>query len=153
MMDVVQVKPLTLQDIALHKSVEVDKQTVAGILGVPAFYLGVGTFDKDEHNNFVSTRILSISKDIEQTFTRGLLWDPKWYFKFNPRSLFAYSITDLSEVFGAGYVKGYITGNEVRDAMGLSPMDGLDELVILENFIPVGSIGDQKKLKGKEAKK
>jgi len=32
----------------------------------------------------------------------------------------------------------------------MSPKDGLDELVILENFIPQDKIGDQKKLGGEE---
>ncbi len=142
-----QIKPLSLNDLALNPSIKLDKTTVANILQVPPFLLGIGSFDQKEWNNFINTRIRFITEAIQQALTKSLLLSDDWFFKFNYRSLYAYDIQTLSTVAKESRAGGIIDGNEARSMLGLSPREGLDELITLENYIPTEKLGDQKKLK------
>lgn len=144
--EVETVKPLSLADLAISDSVTIDKRTVASIIGVPPFLLGVGEYSKEAWNSFIANKVRVIAQEIEQELTRKLILNPKWYLKFNTLALMDWDIKTIADVFGGLSDKGYITGNEVRDRIGLSPLDGLDELRILENYIPVDMMGLQKKL-------
>ncbi len=141
-----QVKPLSLSDLAILDTVELDKRTVAAILGVPAFLLGVGTYNREEWNTFINTTVKSIVLGLQQEMTRKLIYSHDMYIRFNVLSLMDWDIKTLSDVFCGLSDRGFVTGNEVRDKMGMSPRDGLDELRVLENYIPYFMSGMQKKL-------
>lgn len=141
-----QVRPLSLSDLAINDSVEIDKRTVAAVLGVPPFLLGVGGYDTNAWNSFIQNTIRPLAISIQQELTNKLILNPNWYLKFNVRSLMDWDIEKLYRVYGGLSDKGIVTGNEVRDIIGMSPMDGLDELRILENYIPADMIGQQGKL-------
>ena len=141
-----QVRPLSLADLALADNVKLDKQAVAAIVGVPAFLLGVGDYKKDEWNAFINSTIRSVTMGIEQELTKKLILSPKWYVHFNILSLLDWDLSTISSVFCALSDRGFVSGNEVRDRIGMSPVEGLDEFRVLENYIPYEMSGQQKKL-------
>ena len=141
-----QVRPLTLADLAIKDTIELDKKTVASILGVPSFLLGVGEYDENEWNTFINTKIKSICLVLAQEMTKKLILSPKWYIRFNIWSLLSFDIEKTSNILLSGADRGYINGDTWRDRVGLPPA-GLTEYKILENYIPYDMSGMQKKLK------
>lgn len=141
-----QVKPLSLADLAIKDTVELDKRTVAAILGVPPFLLGVGDYKPEAWNSFIQNTVKPIAISMQQEMTKKLILSEKMYLKFNVLSLMDWDIKTIFAVFGGLSDKGIVTGNEVRDRLGMSHLEGLDEPRILENYIPSDMIGLQKKL-------
>jgi len=140
------IKPLTLTDLEISDTVEVDKRMAAAVLGVPPFILGIGDYNKEEWNNFINSTIKSIMTGLAQEMTRKLILSPTRYIKFNIYSLLDWDLQTTSSVFSSLSDRGFVTGNEVRKKVGLPPLDGLDELRVLENYIPFDMSSLQKKL-------
>ena len=78
--------------------------------------------------------------------TKKLIISEKMYLRFNVLSLLDWDIKTIYDVFAGLADKGIVTPNEVRDRIGMTQLEGLDELRILENYIPTDQIGNQKKL-------
>lgn len=150
--DVKTIQPLTLQDLAIQDSITLDKKAVAAAFGIPAFMIGVGEFKKDEYNNFISTVILPIAQNIQQELTKKLVYSPSWYFKFNAKSLMQYDLKEKTEHVKSMVSGGMMNRNEGRNEFDYSPVndEGMNNYIVLENYIPVSKVGDQKKLNGGE---
>lgn len=141
-----QIKPLTINDLAIQTSLELDKKAVAAIFGVPAFLVGVGAFSEAEFNWFVATRVMPLARIIEQELTRKLLLSPRRYFRLNNRSLLNYNIGEIINAGKEMVDRMALTRNEWREWLGLMPRPEMDDLLALENYIPADRLGDQKKL-------
>lgn len=140
-----QVKPLTLADLAIADTVQINKRAIASIMGVPPFVLGVGDYNKDEWNAFIQGTIMTLAKSIAAEMTKKLIISPSWYLTFNVWSLLDFDLRTVSDVLLSGADRGYVNGDEWRDRMHMSPA-GLTEYKILENYIPYADSGNQKKL-------
>lgn len=152
-MTIEQIKPMTLNDLAIDKNLELDKRSIAALLGVPPFMLGVGEFKAQEYDWFVSVRIMSIARIIEQELTRKLLYSPDMYWRFNNHSLLSYDMERIANIGKEMVDRMAMRRNEWRNMMGLAPDSEMDELLILENYlrqnkgeaVPVGGEADDGK--------
>lgn len=140
-----QVRPLSLADLAIADTVTLDKKAVAAIIGVPPYMLGVGEYNAGEYNAFIKNVIMPMCKSIAQELTKKLLINPAWYWQFNAWALIDYDMAQVSNLLLAGADRGFVSGDEWRDRMHMSPA-GLKEYKILENYIPYDMSGNQAKL-------
>lgn len=150
--DIKTIQPLTLNDLAIQDSITLDKKAVAAAFQIPPFMIGVGSFNKDEYNNFVSTKIMSVAMIIQQELTRKLIYGNDKYFKFNPKSLMQYNLSEKTSFVKEMVSGGMMNRNEGRNEFDYSPVDveGMNDYNVLENYIPIADVGKQKKLDREE---
>ena len=134
-LEVTQVKPLTLNDLAIKTSLELDRKSVAALLSVPGFMVGVGEFDSKAYDWFVSVPCMTPAKIIEQELTKKTLISPDWYWKLNNRSLLNYDVEKIVNVGKELVDRATMRRNELRDWLGMSPDPEMDDVLILENYL------------------
>ena len=148
LIDIKDFKNMSLSDIAINESVALDKKFVAALIGVPAFFLGIGDYDEKEYNNFIDTTIRPIAEILQQELTKKLLLAHDRFFKFNINSLKAFDMDSRLSAMYEGKAMGVFNADEVRVVAGYEPT-GLPEMTeynMLENYIPVKDTSKQKKL-------
>lgn len=144
-----EVRPLSIADLAIKDNLELDRKKVACLLGVPPFTVGVGDYKDDVYNYFVNQGVRGIAMVIEQELTRKLIWSDEWHVQLNPRSLYNYKLGELVTAGKELVDRAAMRRNELRDWIGLSPDDEMNDVFLLENYLPTDRLGDQKKLNKK----
>ena len=134
-LEITQVKPLTINDLAIQTNLELDKKSVAALLKVPAFMVGAGAFDAKEFDWFVSVPCMTPAKIIEQEMTKKTLISPDMYWKMNNRSLLNYDLEKIVSVGKELVDRATMRRNELRDWLGMSPDPEMDDVLILENYL------------------
>lgn len=148
MVEVNEVKPLSISDLAISENLKLDQTKIACLMGVPPFTVGVGDYKDDAYNFFINQAVRGVASVIEQEMTRKLILNPDWHIQLNPRSLYNYKLSELVTAGKELVDRAAMRRNEWRDWIGLSPDEGMDELYLLENYLPTNMLGQQKKLKG-----
>lgn len=147
LVDVKEIKPLSISDLAISENLKLDQTKIACLMGVPPFTVGVGDYRDDAYNFFVNQAVRGVASVIEQELTRKLIYKPEWHVQLNPRSLYNYKLSELVTAGKELVDRAAMRRNEWRDWIGLSPDEEMDEIYLLENYLPVNRLGDQKKLK------
>lgn len=145
LMKVDQIRPLSLTDLAVKDTVELDKKTIGSIYGMPLFLMGLGKFDADEYNTHVKIHIIPIVTGIEQQMTLKLLTSDQMYVRLNRRHLYNYDLNTLVRLELSMSDRGFVNGDEVRAAALMDPA-GLKDFRSLENYIPFDMADQQSKL-------
>lgn len=134
-LDVTQIKPLTLNDLAIKTNLELDRKSIAALMKVPGFMVGVGEFNAKEFDWFVSVPCMTPAKIIEQELTKKTLVSPNWYWRLNNRSLLNYDLEKIVNVGKELVDRATMRRNELRDWMGMPPDPDMDDVLILENYL------------------
>lgn len=147
--DIEQVKPMSLSDLAIKDTKELNNKTVAAMLGVPLFLIdGSVKFNRDEYNMFIKSTIVPLSQMLGQEMTNKLMVKNTQYIKLDYSPLYKYDSNEIGMYLELAKY-GKLTGNELREKLNIEPSDDqtMKEFYSLENIIPNNKLQDQKKLK------
>ena len=146
-LSVEQIRPLSLADLAIKDTAELNKTALASLIGLPPFLLGVGSFDRDQYNAWIRQRVIPICNGITQTLTRALIESDKRYFVMPEKRLYSYTPMEMVTMGLQMSDRGFANGDEVREMAMMDPA-GLTEYRALENYIPYDMAAQQQKLYG-----
>jgi HK97 family phage portal protein len=127
------VKPLTLQDTDLANLKTQTMKRICALYGVPPSMVGVGD---SKYNNtqtmldeFYKSTMYPVLVNVQQKLKQALFSDyPNLYVEFDTKNFLKGAPLDQMNFVNSGVKAGVMTPNEGREYLGMSKMDGADEL-------------------------
>jgi HK97 family phage portal protein len=127
------VKPLTLQDTDLASLKTQTMKRICALYGVPPSMVGVGD---SKYNNtqtmldeFYKSTMYPVLVNVQQKLKQALFGDyPNLYVEFDTKNFLKGAPLDQMNFVNSGVKAGVMTPNEGREYLGMSKMDGADEL-------------------------
>lgn len=149
-----ELKGHTYSDLGLDSAQKDEQLKLASYFGLPAFFFGIGEYNADEYNLFIKTTLMSLVRMFEQQLSK-IFTNNNIFVRYNVESLLSIDLQEQLKFVSECLAQGIMTPNEARQKIGLTPVEkeGMNEFRILENYVPLSKIGDQKKLKDKANEK
>lgn len=127
------VKPLSLQDTDLANLKMQTMKRICALYGVPPAMVGVG---ESKYNNtqtmldeFYKSTMYPVLVNVQQKLKQALLDKyPNLYIEFDTKNFLKGAPLDQMNFVNAGVKAGVMTPNEGREYLGMSKMEGGDEL-------------------------
>jgi HK97 family phage portal protein len=127
------VKPLTLQDTDLANLKTQTMKRICALYGVPPSMVGVGD---SKYNNtqtmldeFYKSTMYPVLVNVQQKLKQALFSDyPNLYVEFDTKNFLKGAPLDQMNFVNSGVKAGVMTPNEGREYLGMSKMEGADEL-------------------------
>ena len=127
------VKPLTLQDTDLANLKTQTMKRICALYGVPPSMVGVGD---SKYNNtqtmldeFYKSTMYPVLVNVQQKLKQALFGDyPNLYVEFDTKNFLKGAPLDQMNFVNSGVKAGVMTPNEGREYLGMSKMEGADEL-------------------------
>lgn len=146
-----ELKGHTYNDLGLDTAQRDEQLKLASYFGLPSFFFGIGEYSAEEYNLFIKTTLMTLVKMFEQQLSK-IFTSKDIFVRYNVESLLSIDLQEQLNFVSDCLAQGIMTPNEARQKLGLTPIEkeGMDDFRILENYVPLSKIGEQKKLKGKE---
>ena len=139
----------SLKDLDISLLRDKSSRDISASLGCPLHTVGLGPFDKEAETAFFENVITPILTNIEEELNYALFAQNELkyrFIRFNIKKKMRGNMAERIDYYNGLFNIGAITQNEIRALEDMDKIEGGDTPLILENYLPIDALNQQKKL-------